>query len=263
MTNYYLKYLKYKKKYQQTKNSVDSTKIYSLNFESKNKNKFDLILQKGLGTDLVKDVGEKSFIKFKQFKQLDNFDKNSSLLLDIDNKYKVYFYMKGDNIIYRFVFDNIDTLVMNVKTLEEKIPEEYKTAFNRPRPIEIRYAQPINDFDPQPMEPAQNVWIKATDKMPEDIKLNQCLLAYASDMTLLDTCYRPHGLGWINEKFQVASLDHSMWFHAPFKTDEWMLYHQDSPFSGGSRGFNRGTFFTEDGKLIASATQEGLIRLHE
>lgn len=145
----------------------------------------------------------------------------------------------------------------------DKIPEEYKTAFNRPRPIEMRYAQPISDFDPQPMEPSQNVWIKATDKMPEDIKLNQCLLAYASDMTLLDTCYRPHGLGWINEKFQVASLDHSMWFHAPFKTDEWMLYHQDSPFSGGSRGFNRGTFFTEEGKLIASATQEGLIRLHK
>ena len=126
MTNYYLKYLKYKKKYQQAKEVNDSTKIYSLNFESKNKNKFDLLFEKGLGTDLVRDVGEKSFIAFKQLNKLDNFNKNSSLKLDIDNKYKIYFYMKENDIIYRLVFDNTDILVMNIETLVEKIPEEYK-----------------------------------------------------------------------------------------------------------------------------------------
>jgi acyl-CoA thioesterase-2 len=133
----------------------------------------------------------------------------------------------------------------------DKIPEEFKSNFERPRPIEMRFVEPINDFEPEPMSPYQNVWIKAADAMPDDIRLNQCLLAYASDMTLLDTCYRPHGIGWSNDNFQVASLDHAMWFHRPFKTDEWLLYSQDSPYSGGSRG------------LIASATQEGLIRLHD
>tara|TARA_A100001015_G_C14649346_1_gene578585 strand:- start:208 stop:672 length:465 start_codon:yes stop_codon:yes gene_type:complete len=130
MTNYYLKYLKYKKKYQKTKNTVNSFKIHSLNFESKNKNKFNLNLQKGLGTELIKDIDEKSFIKFKQFNILENFDKNSSLVLNIDNKYKVFFYMKGDDIIYRLVFDSTDILDINIETLEEKIPEEYKIKNN-------------------------------------------------------------------------------------------------------------------------------------
>jgi len=144
----------------------------------------------------------------------------------------------------------------------DKIPEAFKSNFERPRPIEMRFMEPINDFEPEPMAPYQHVWIRAADTMPDDIRLNQCLLAYASDMTLLDTCYRPHGIGWSNENFQVASLDHSMWFHRPFKTDKWLLYAQDSPYSGGSRGFNRGSFYTQEGQLIASATQEGLIRLH-
>ena len=145
----------------------------------------------------------------------------------------------------------------------DKIPEEFKSHLKRPRPIEIRFVEPVNDFDPEPAAPRQLVWIKASDTMPIDIRLNQCLLAYASDMTLLDTCCRPHGIGWSNNNFQVASLDHSMWFHQPFTTDEWLLYVQDSPYSGGARGFNRGSFYTKSGNLIASATQEGLIRLHQ
>jgi acyl-CoA thioesterase-2 len=145
----------------------------------------------------------------------------------------------------------------------DQIPEEYRASFNRPSPLEMRFNEPINDFSPQAMPPYQNVWIRAADTMPDDVRINQCLLAYASDMTLLDTCYRPHAIGWANPNFQCASLDHSMWFHTAFKTDEWLLYHQDSPFSGGARGFNRGGFYTRDGILVASAAQEGLIRLHE
>lgn len=145
----------------------------------------------------------------------------------------------------------------------DKIPEEYQASFNRPSPIEMRFMEPVNDFDPDPMPPFQHVWIRAVDTMPDDIRLNQCLLAYASDMTLLDNAIRPHGIGWADPNFQTASLDHAMWFHAPFKTDEWLLYYQDSPYSGGARGFNRGSFYRQSGELIASATQEGLIRLHQ
>ena len=142
------------------------------------------------------------------------------------------------------------------------IPEADRARIERPRPIEMRFVEPINEYNPEPKDPEQHVWIRTVDEMPNDARLNQCLLAYASDMTLIDTSYRPHAIGWNNEKFQVASLDHAMWFHKPFKTDDWMLYHQDSPFSGGARGFSRGTFYTKDGELIASCTQEGLIRLH-
>ena len=147
------------------------------------------------------------------------------------------------------------------ETYIDQIPDEFKSNFERPGPIEMRFVEPVNDFNPAPTTPYQHVWIKAADTMPEDVRLNQCLLAYASDMTLLDTCCRPHGIGWSNENLQVASLDHAMWFHRPFKTDDWLLYAQDSPYSGGARGFNRGSFYTQDGRLIASATQEGLIRL--
>ncbi|MFN3238108.1 MAG: acyl-CoA thioesterase, partial [Pseudomonadales bacterium] len=126
------------------------------------------------------------------------------------------------------------------KDLMEKyaadIPEQFKDRAKRPQPIEMRFVEPINEFNPDKMPPYQHTWIKTVDTMPEDVRLNQCLLAYASDMTLIDTAARPHGISWGNQNFQVASLDHAMWFHRPFKTDEWLLYAQDSPFSGGARG---------------------------
>ncbi len=153
------------------------------------------------------------------------------------------------------------------KELHEKfasdIPAEFQARVERPRPIEMRFVEPWNEYNPAPMDPEQHVWMKAVDAMPDDVRLHQCLLAYASDMTLLDTSYRPHGIGWGNSNFQVSSLDHAMWFHKPVKMDDWLLYHQDSPFSGGARGFSRGTFFNSSGDLVASVAQEGLIRLHQ
>ena len=132
------------------------------------------------------------------------------------------------------------------------IPEEYRDNFlNREDPIEMRFQDGMNDFKPDPMPPHQRVWIRAVDKMPDDVRLHQCVLAYASDMTLMDNAIRPHGIGWTEENFQTASLDHAMWFHQPFRADEWLLYYQDSPYSGGARGFNRGSFFTREGQLIA------------
>jgi acyl-CoA thioesterase-2 len=105
------------------------------------------------------------------------------------------------------------------------------------------------------------VWIKAKGEMPSELAMHQCVLAYASDMTLLDTCLLPHGVSWFSGRLQSASLDHAMWFHHPFRVDDWLLYAQDSPSAAGARGFNRGSLFTRDGKLVASVAQEGLIRL--
>ena len=145
----------------------------------------------------------------------------------------------------------------------EDIPADYKASVTRPQPIDMRFAEPFNEFRPEKMPPFQHCWIKTVDAMPADARLNQCLLAYASDMTLIDTAARPHGVAWTDVNFQVASLDHAMWFHRPFRTDEWLLYAQDSPFAGGGRGLSRGSFYSQSGQLIASVAQEGLMRLHQ
>ena len=153
------------------------------------------------------------------------------------------------------------------KQMREKfasdMPPDVQDWPERPQPIEMRFVEYFNEFNPGKLPPYQNTWIRTIDTMPDDERLNQCLLAYASDMTLLDTCYRPHGMNWHDDHFQVASLDHAMWFHKPFKTDTWLLYAQDSPSSSGARGLSRGTFYTSSGELVASVAQEGLIRVHK
>ena len=103
--------------------------------------------------------------------------------------------------------------------------------------------------------------MRATGTLPDDRALQQCVLAYASDMTLLDTSLLPHGIGWFDKHLQMASIDHAMWFHRPFRADQWLLYVQDSPVACGARGFNRGLIYTADGTLVASVAQEGLARL--
>ncbi len=148
------------------------------------------------------------------------------------------------------------------KAIESQLPEAIQKHFARPRPIEIRPVNPQHYIDPAPMEPVQHVWVRARKEIGNDIALNQCILAYASDMTLLDTCVRPHGVSWVSGKLQSASLDHAMWFHQPFSINEWMLYTQDSPSASGARGLNRGSIYTRDGRLVASVAQEGLIRYH-
>jgi acyl-CoA thioesterase II len=96
--------------------------------------------------------------------------------------------------------------------------------------------------------------------LPDDPRIHQCVLAYASDFTLLDTALVPHGKLLFDTDIQLASLDHAMWIHRPFRADEWLLYAQDSPSASGARGFSRGSLFTRDGRLIASTVQEGLMR---
>jgi acyl-CoA thioesterase-2 len=142
-----------------------------------------------------------------------------------------------------------------------KVPEQYREHFLRKRPIELRPVDRSDIFRPGKRRPHQSVWVRATGPLPDDIALHQCVLAYASDMTLLDTALLPHGIGWFSEKIQMASLDHAMWFHRRFRADEWLLYVQDSTSASGARGFNRGLIYTREGKLIASVVQEGLMRL--
>ena len=144
----------------------------------------------------------------------------------------------------------------------DKMPEEHKAWMSRPRPIEMRPVILDNWMNRAPSEPFDNVWIRATGPVPNDVIVQQSVLAYASDMSLLDTALLPHGRSW-NSPMQMASLDHAMWFHHPFRMDDWLLYAQDSPSSSGARGFNRGSIFTRDGKLVASVVQEGLMRVRE
>jgi len=143
----------------------------------------------------------------------------------------------------------------------DKVPEAYRDHFLRQRPIELRAVDKSDIINPGKRPPHQSVWVKATGPLPDDTALHQCVLAYASDMTLLDTSLLPHGIGWFEDRVQMASIDHAMWFHRPFRADQWLLYVQDSPIGYGARGFNRGLIYSEDGKLVASVAQEGLMRL--
>jgi acyl-CoA thioesterase-2 len=105
--------------------------------------------------------------------------------------------------------------------------------------------------------------MKAVAKLPDDVVLHQAILAYASDMGLLSTSLNPHQLSFAQGNVMSASLDHAMWFHRPFRADEWLLYDQDSPTASGARGFNRGLIYNQAGELVASTTQEGLMRVHK
>ena len=126
--------------------------------------------------------------------------------------------------------------------------------------IQIRQVDPLDLLNPAATEPEQICWMKTREQLPGDQRLHQCVLAYLSDWSLLDTAARPHAISYIQQNVQIASLDHAMWFHRPFRADEWLLYAQDSPSASGARGFNRGLIYNEAGDLVASTTQEGLLR---
>lgn len=141
------------------------------------------------------------------------------------------------------------------------VPEKIRRYWAQPQPLEFR---PVN-FDryfsrKPPKEPVQHIWFRATAPLPDDPAVHRCVLAYASDMTLLDTSLLAHGRSIFDRDMIVASLDHALWLHRPFRADGWLLYSQDSPNTSGVRGFNRGSIFTADGTLVASAAQEGLMR---
>jgi acyl-CoA thioesterase-2 len=136
---------------------------------------------------------------------------------------------------------------------------------SRDRPIDIRHVDPSGPGSTpeqlrRPRDPHHHVWLRADGRLPDDPIVHTVVLTYASDMTLLDTSLLPHGGSWADPSVFMASLDHAMWFHRPFRADDWLLYAQDSPDASGGRGLSRGLVFTRDGTLVATVIQEGLIR---
>ena len=148
-----------------------------------------------------------------------------------------------------------------VDSLIDDMAPEVRAYFERERLIELRPVD-IRHYTSREALPArQVVWVRAGAELPDDPAIHRCVLAYVSDYTLLDTALFPHGRIVFDPAMQVASLDHAMWFHGPFRADEWLLYVQDSPSASGARGFNRGSIYDRAGRLIASVAQEGLIRV--
>jgi acyl-CoA thioesterase-2 len=147
------------------------------------------------------------------------------------------------------------------------IPEPIRAIWTQDRPIDLRLISPRNPFVPGeavgPVEARRAVWFRVVDRIPDPTIVHQAVLAYASDYGFLPTALLPHGLTMRDRRVQIASLDHTLWMHRPFRADEWLLYVSDSPSAHGARGFVRGQVFTRDGQLIASVAQEGLIRVRD
>ncbi len=145
----------------------------------------------------------------------------------------------------------------------DKIPTHLREIIAGEKPIDIRHVQVNDPFKPQVMPAQRQVWIKANGSLPDDMRIHRYLLAYASDFNFLPTALFPHGRSHIQRDMQVATLDHSMWFHRDFRMDEWILFDMDSTSASGGRGLVKGQFFNQQGELVASAMQEGVIRDHQ
>lgn len=152
----------------------------------------------------------------------------------------------------------------NKTELGEKVaqtaPEAIRPYLTHRRTIEIRPIDPVDPLQPEVRPPQRAVWLRVPGTLPDNPAIHRAVLAYASDYSLLGTALLPHGLSFLQRQVQAASLDHAMWFHRDFRIDEWLLYVMDSPSASNARGLSRGSFFTRDGKLVASVAQEGLMR---
>lgn len=142
----------------------------------------------------------------------------------------------------------------------DRLPPSMRSYWSAERPIDMRPVDLTRYTSRAAHPPLQHIWMRTNGALPDDIRLHQCILAYASDFTLLDTALIAHGKLLFDPDVRLASLDHAMWFHRPFRADDWLLYAQDSPNASGARGFCRGSVYTRDGRLVASVAQEGLMR---
>jgi len=148
-----------------------------------------------------------------------------------------------------------------LRELGDRIPHVLRLRADADRPIEIRPVNPGHPLEPEPREPYRQAWFRAADPLPDEPSVHRKLLAYASDFSFMTVSMLPHGISWLTPGMQTASLDHSMWFHRPVHFDEWLLYSVDSPSASNATGLVRGQFFDQQGRLVASTAQEGLIRM--
>ena len=150
-----------------------------------------------------------------------------------------------------------------IREMADRIPEPLRTFLTQDRPIDFRPVAPYDPFRSEVREPARQVWFRSITRLPDERIIHQAVLAYASDYGLLPTALNPHGVPMRDARLQLASIDHSVWMHRPFRSDDWLLYVMDSPAAAGARGFTRGTIFSRDGQLVASVAQEGLMRIRQ
>jgi acyl-CoA thioesterase-2 len=142
-----------------------------------------------------------------------------------------------------------------------KVPEKMRRFLTHERPFEFRPVEPIQIVAPPRAAPVRHIWIKTVDALPDDPDLHRNVLAYVSDYQLVSTATLPHGIHFAEGNVQLASLDHAMWFHRPFRMDDWLLYAMESPNASAGKGFALGRFFARDGRLVASTAQEGVVRV--
>jgi acyl-CoA thioesterase-2 len=157
--------------------------------------------------------------------------------------------------------EGLPELATYYRAIMPQLPHGVRRVLDQNRPFEFRPTQPPSFLRRENADPQRNIWFRAVAPLPDDEALHRCLLAYASDFCLLDTALMPHGELTRPEHLVMASVDHAMWFHRSVRVDDWLLYSTDSPSTGGARGFTRGSLFARDGRLVASAAQEGLIRM--
>ncbi len=147
------------------------------------------------------------------------------------------------------------------RRLQDKVPERVRRRWETAQPFEMRWADAMDPTDPRPLPACRHTWLRAAGPLPDDPRIHRYLLAYVSDFNLLVAALNPHGLVYWDPRLHMASIDHAMWFHRPFRADDWLLYAVDSPSSAAGRALVRGRFFDRRGRLVASTAQEGLIRL--
>jgi acyl-CoA thioesterase II len=157
--------------------------------------------------------------------------------------------------------ESLRDLESHYRDVLDKLPAGVRRMLELKRPFEFRPVEAPDPLRRDKSAPLKYIWFRTVDKLADDEALHRCLLAYVSDFHLLDTALKPHGISMISPKLVIASIDHAMWFHRSIRVDDWLLYALDSPSASGARGFTRGSVFARDGSLVASAAQEGLMRV--
>lgn len=159
--------------------------------------------------------------------------------------------------------DGLSSELDLIREMAHRIPQPLREVYTQDRPIEFRPVDPIDPFRPEKRAAVRAIWLRSVGAMGDGTLEHQAVLSYASDYSLLGTALLPHQLTFQNPRLQAATLDHALWFHRPFRMDDWLLYVMDSPSAAGARGFSRGSIYSRDGALVASVAQEGLLRLRE